>query len=219
MDAPDPPIRILLSSYPMRWRVPFTDNELRLALLAIWRSFSGQDERLLPGHPIAGFFVCLSRVPHGPSFTPDNIVNSAGTAPHIFSAGGPLPYLSPRELEVAIMDDAEIALLNEQYLGAPGPTNILAFPSGGGEALGWLALSADTMRREARLYGQPLAPYTLRLLAHGFAHLLGHEHGAVMDEATDLAVTDAVTALSGDGKGRNVFSEEALHLQTTSHRD
>ncbi|MDR3176355.1 MAG: rRNA maturation RNase YbeY [Desulfovibrio sp.] len=46
--------------------------------------------------------------------------------------------------------------------------------------LGSLVLSADTLEREAFLYGQDAADYCLRLLAHGFAHLLGHGHGPEM---------------------------------------
>jgi probable rRNA maturation factor len=47
--------------------------------------------------------------------------------------------------------------------------------------LGSLVLSADTLEREAFLYGQEAGDYCLRLLAHGFAHLLGYGHGAEME--------------------------------------
>jgi probable rRNA maturation factor len=48
--------------------------------------------------------------------------------------------------------------------------------------LGSLVLSADTLEREAFLYGQEAGDYCLRLLAHGFAHLLGHGHGTEMEK-------------------------------------
>jgi probable rRNA maturation factor len=102
-------------------------------------------------------------------------------------------------LELALIGDAEMAHLNESYLHCPGPTNILAFPSGEfflqkasrPTSLGWLALSPVTVCREAMLYGQSLPAYTLRLLAHGFAHLLGYEHGGLMHGACDKAARAA----------------------------
>ncbi|MDL2307385.1 rRNA maturation RNAse YbeY [Desulfovibrio sp. OttesenSCG-928-C06] len=62
--------------------------------------------------------------------------------------------------------------------------------------LGWLALAPDTMRREAVLYGQELGAHTLRLLAHGFAHLLGYEHGEAMDNASNSAAEAALRHLA-----------------------
>ncbi|MDR1686790.1 MAG: rRNA maturation RNAse YbeY [Desulfovibrio sp.] len=47
---------------------------------------------------------------------------------------------------------------------------------------GCLALSVDTLEREAFLYGQEAAAYCIRLLAHGLAHLAGHDHGPAMRE-------------------------------------
>ncbi|MDR2892201.1 MAG: rRNA maturation RNase YbeY [Deltaproteobacteria bacterium] len=96
-------------------------------------------------------------------------------------------------LELALVDDAQMSELNQNFLGCAGPTNVLAFPASPGcGALGWLALSPQTVRREARLFRQALPAYTLRLLAHGLGHLFGYDHGAVMD----TACSDAVRAVS-----------------------
>lgn len=90
-------------------------------------------------------------------------------------------------LELHVVRDGDIAVLNAAHLGCAGPTNILSFPDhegagpGGGEHLGALVLSADTLRRESVLYGQDLSRHARRLLAHGLAHLLGHDHGPAMD--------------------------------------
>lgn len=51
--------------------------------------------------------------------------------------------------------------------------------------VGSLALSVDTLRREAFLYGQTVDEHAVRLLAHGLAHLLGHDHGPAMDALTE----------------------------------
>ncbi|MDL2317014.1 rRNA maturation RNase YbeY, partial [Desulfovibrio sp. OttesenSCG-928-A18] len=107
-------------------------------------------------------------------------------------------------LELSILDDAAMAELHAQSLGLSGPTNVLSFPArddsrtrpapqkAGAYAppeshresspfLGWMALCADALARECFLYGQDPEEHCIRLLAHGLAHLLGHEHGPEMD--------------------------------------
>lgn len=81
-------------------------------------------------------------------------------------------------LELCLVDDGKISRLNRENLGVSGPTNILSFPSGDG---GSLALSLDTLAREAALYGQKPLAYLVRLLAHGMGHLAGFDHGEEMD--------------------------------------
>lgn len=102
--------------------------------------------------------------------------------------------LSGAELSLTLLDDPGIALLNAKYLGCQGPTNILSFPEADParrKSLGALFLSAETLVREAFLYGQDPHRHLARLLAHGILHLAGFEHGPEMDALTDLAV-DAV---------------------------
>ncbi len=85
-------------------------------------------------------------------------------------------------VELAVMHDAEIAELNAAHLGCAGPTNILSFPAAPEESgLGVLAFGLETWLREAALYGQKPELHAQRLLAHGLAHLLGHDHGPEMD--------------------------------------
>ena len=116
-------------------------------------------------------------------------------------AGARLPY-HPRELrrlvlcmlqklapgtadvELVFVRDAEIANLNRQYLDRRGPTNCLAFPDArrsGAFLGGSLFVSLDSLHRESLLYGQPSAVYLRRLLAHGFTHLAGFDHGDAME--------------------------------------
>ena len=102
--------------------------------------------------------------------------------------------LAGASVEVRFVDDAEIARLNGQFLGLPGPTNVLSFPArdaGRTGYLGEIALSVDTLAREAVLYGQDPAVHLARLLAHGLLHLAGYRHGREMDALTDTAV-DAI---------------------------
>jgi probable rRNA maturation factor len=110
-------------------------------------------------------------------------------------------------LELALLDDGEMAELNRNYLGCPGPTNVLSFPPASPfrrEAeerdLGGMALSVETVLREAWLYGQEPAFYVLKMLAHGLAHLLGHAHGPEMDSLTQGAARAALDFLSAGGR-------------------
>ncbi len=109
-------------------------------------------------------------------------------------------------LELNLVDDAEVAELNASFLGCHGPTNILSFPSGEADGqpqgtgpglqLGWLALSLDTLHREALLYGQDVTEHAMRLLAHGTLHLAGHDHGETMFGLQEKAAESALLTLS-----------------------
>lgn len=105
--------------------------------------------------------------------------------------------------ELLLVGDKDMQALHASSLGRPGPTNILSFPLGAGAndsarqegaCLGCLVLSADTLRRECLLYGQNAEEHCIRLLAHGFAHLLGHEHGPDM-EALCLRLEEAARSV------------------------
>lgn len=119
------------------------------------------------------------------------------------------------DVELTLMDDHAVESLNAMCLGADGPTNILSFPSGalpqtgalpslpGGLFLGSMALSLDTLRRECFLYGQEPEQHCLNLLAHGLAHLLGHDHGPEMDEMAERLAAAAKD--NGIGRGKKPF--------------
>ena len=107
------------------------------------------------------------------------------------------------ELSLRIVDDREMAELNERFMACLGPTNVLSFPGGDADWLGDMVLSAETLVREAWLYNQDPHEYTVRLLAHGLLHLMGHDHGQEMDALTDLAV-DSVR-LDADESLRRLF--------------
>jgi probable rRNA maturation factor len=109
--------------------------------------------------------------------------------------------LSGREYDLRLVGDREMAALNRDYLGLTGPTNVLSFPADDPqrpEYLGEMAVSLDTVAREAFLYGQEPATHLARLLAHGFLHLAGLDHGPLMEALTEQAV-EAVSAESQSG--------------------
>ena len=59
----------------------------------------------------------------------------------------------PGFIDLYLVNDKYIASANKEYLGCPGPTNILSFP-GDSTVPGILLLSLDTFFRELKLFGQ-----------------------------------------------------------------
>jgi probable rRNA maturation factor len=94
------------------------------------------------------------------------------------------------ELSILLVDDLEIAELNQQYLNRQGPTNVIAFPMLEGEfagitpqLLGDVVISLDTADREGSLAGIEMQSRLDQLLIHGILHLLGYDHENDPDEA------------------------------------
>lgn len=78
---------------------------------------------------------------------------------------------------VLLADDRTLKSLNTQHRGKEKPTNVLSFP-GHPPALGDIALSLQTVRREARAEGKRAGAHAAHLVTHGTLHLLGHDHMA-----------------------------------------
>ncbi len=87
------------------------------------------------------------------------------------------------ELSIALVDDATMARLNEQYRGRTGPTDVLSFSLLEGEhaeqrgtMLGDVVIALAVADRQAASLGHDLDEELLRLLIHGTLHLLGYDH-------------------------------------------
>ncbi|MFP4035858.1 MAG: rRNA maturation RNase YbeY [Desulfovermiculus sp.] len=99
------------------------------------------------------------------------------------------------DLEVLVTTDQEIARLNKEFLGLPGPTNVLSFPEDQNPEAGLsgsLILSAHAVRRESDLYAQDPAEYCCRLIVHAVLHLAGLEHGPKMEIMTESGLQAAL---------------------------
>ena len=116
------------------------------------------------------------------------------TARRILSALG----YPDAQLSILIVDDAQIAELNQTYLDHAGPTNVISFPMQEGpfsdvtpELLGDVVISADTACREADDAGMGLTERFNQLLIHGILHLVGYDHvnseaeAAVMEQKSE----------------------------------
>ena len=87
------------------------------------------------------------------------------------------------EISILLVDDPQIATLNQQYLDRQGPTNVIAFAMREGEfshltphLLGDVVISMDTAAMEAQEAGLSKARRFNELLIHGILHLFGYDH-------------------------------------------
>ncbi len=71
-------------------------------------------------------------------------------------------------VEVSVVSDRTIARLHRQFLGVPGPTDVITFPHGE------IFVSASTAERQAGEHGESSARELARYIVHGFLHLHGH---------------------------------------------
>jgi len=114
------------------------------------------------------------------------------------------PELS--ELSIALVDDEEMAHLNEQYRGIAEPTDVLSFGCDdpcvavGDEPimLGDVIIAPSVAERQAAELGTTVEAELNLLLVHGILHLLGYDHvadeDAVAMQAREAVVLDAYAA-------------------------
>jgi probable rRNA maturation factor len=89
-------------------------------------------------------------------------------------------------MNVLLCDDARIRELNRQFRSIDKPTNVLSFPAppmkiGTTTVLGDVAISFETVAREAFEEKKSLAAHTTHMAIHGMLHLLGYDHDTVQE--------------------------------------
>jgi len=94
------------------------------------------------------------------------------------------------ELSILLVDDQQIAQLNQTYLNREGPTNVIAFSMREGQfneitpnLLGDVVISMETARSEAEAAQLSLENRFDQLLIHGILHLLGYDHEQTRKQA------------------------------------
>jgi probable rRNA maturation factor len=103
---------------------------------------------------------------------------------------------SPKgELSILLLDDAQIAILNRDYLHREGPTNVIAFPMREGaftevnpQLLGDVVISLETAEKEGLAVGQGMQDRLSALLIHGILHLFGYDHENSEAEAEKMEI-------------------------------
>ncbi len=85
------------------------------------------------------------------------------------------------EVAVLLCGDGRIQELNRRYRGKADPTDVLSFPReegrNGEPVCGDIAVSLDTLERNAARFGTSENDEMKRLLVHGLLHLAGMDHG------------------------------------------
>ena len=110
---------------------------------------------------------------------------------------------SGSELAIVLTNDSAIRQLNRVWRNVDAPTNVLSFPAatkqGADEPahLGDIVLAYETIAREARDEGKPLANHIAHLVVHGYLHLLGFDHERNADaEAMEQTERDILGRLA-----------------------
>jgi len=89
------------------------------------------------------------------------------------------------EVSILLTHDAEIRLLNKDYRGIDGPTDVLSFSQVEGDEfalptderpLGDVVISVETAKRQAEEQGHSLDEEIDVLVVHALLHLLGYDH-------------------------------------------
>ncbi|MDE2385034.1 MAG: rRNA maturation RNase YbeY [Alphaproteobacteria bacterium] len=88
-----------------------------------------------------------------------------------------------------LSDDKTLKTLNRQWRGKNKPTNVLSFPAAQTgtkpAVLGDIALSFETVAKEAAAAGKSRLDHATHLVVHGLLHLTGHDH-EIEAEATRM---------------------------------
>lgn len=85
------------------------------------------------------------------------------------------------QISILLVGDRRMARLHEEWLGVPGPTDVITFDLGadGGDASGGLrgdiVVSVETARRVARELGWAPRHELAYYVVHGLLHLTGHD--------------------------------------------
>ena len=97
-------------------------------------------------------------------------------------------------LTIRITTDEEVTQLHEEFMGLPGPTDVLSFPADseidwGTGSLGDVVIGWPFAVRQSAARGHGAAAWEAELVdlsLHGLAHLLGHDHGSRHEARTML---------------------------------
>jgi probable rRNA maturation factor len=90
-------------------------------------------------------------------------------------------HVETGELTIRLVDEPEIAELNQQYRNKQGPTNVLSFPYEpepgiASRLLGDIIICAPVVEKEAIEQNKLLLAHWAHMVIHGTLHLLGFNH-------------------------------------------
>jgi probable rRNA maturation factor len=82
-------------------------------------------------------------------------------------------------VNLVVVDDREIRRLNRRYRGHDKPTDVLSFgyeATPGDAVVGEVFVSHETLARDARRLGVDARHLSMRIVVHGFLHVVGYDH-------------------------------------------
>lgn len=90
-------------------------------------------------------------------------------------------HSDPTELSIRVVGESESAILNKQYRGKSGATNVLSFPFSAVTPeplplLGDLVICAPIVSAEAKQQNKSLQAHWAHMIVHGILHLVGYDH-------------------------------------------
>lgn len=108
-----------------------------------------------------------------------------------------------RELSVALVGDRRMAALHEQFLGIPGPTDVLTFPldedDHGNVTAGEVVICVPEARRQGKRNGVGVERELLLYALHGMLHLCGYDDRTAAAFRTMHATEDRILTQLGVG--------------------
>ena len=108
-----------------------------------------------------------------------------------------------REMSLALVNDARMSELHQQFMGIHGPTDVLTFPidedSRGRVTSGEVIVCVPQARRQAKRHTIPLRLELLLYSIHGMMHLIGYDDRTPRDFATMHRTEDEILTELGFG--------------------
>ena len=105
-------------------------------------------------------------------------------------------------LSVRVVDETEIADLNQRYRFKHGATNVLSFPFEDppgveSDELGDIVVCAPVVEREAHEQGKSTEEHWAHMVVHGVLHLCGYDH--IEDSEAKQMESEETRILTGLG--------------------
>lgn len=108
------------------------------------------------------------------------------------------------ELSLALVGDTRMADLHQQFMGIPGPTDVLTFPMEhdrrGRVTAGEVIVCVPEARRRSKVEGTDLRDELLLYALHGMLHLSGFDDTTPAKFAAIHREEDRILSLLGRGK-------------------
>ena len=127
--------------------------------------------------------------------------------------------IAPNEVSVALVGDKRMSLLHQQFMGIPGPTDVLTFPleqeSNGRVTSGSIAVCVPEAARAAGRHGTTVERELLLYTLHGLLHLCGYDDRTAAAYKAMHRKEDQILTRIGVGP---VFSRTSARSKATTPR-